>query len=235
MCAQQGSVHRDTVALCMASGDRPWWQRAVLYQVYVRSFADSNGDGIGDLRGIVQRVDYLEWLGVDALWLTPVTVSPDRDWGYDVADYTDVQPAFGGMAAFDELVAATAARGIEVVVDLVPNHTSAQHPWFEESQSSRSAPRRDWYVWADPKPDGSPPNNWRSSFGGGPAWTLDERTDQYYLHNFLPEQPDLNWWNPRVCEAFDDILRFWLDRGGCGLPDRRSARDRQGPRAPRQP
>jgi alpha-glucosidase len=216
MRAQQGSVHRDTVALCMASGDRPWWQRAVLYQVYVRSFADSNGDGIGDLRGIVQRLDYLEWLGVDALWLTPVTVSPDRDWGYDVADFTDVQPAFGGMAAFDELVAATAARGIKLIVDLVPNHTSDRHPWFEESRSSRSAPRRDWYVWVDPKPDGSPPNNWRSSFGGGPAWTLDERTDQYYLHNFLPEQPDLNWWNPRVREAFDDVLRFWLGRGVAG-------------------
>ena len=201
----------------MASGGRPWWRAAVLYQIYVRSFADSDGDGVGDLPGIVQRLDYLEWLGVDALWLTPVTVSPDKDWGYDVADYMDVQPAFGGMTAFDELVAAAAAHGIKVVVDLVPNHTSDRHPWFEEARASRTAARRDWYVWADPKPDGSPPNNWRSSFGGGPAWTLDERTGQYYLHNFLPEQPDLNWWNPGVREAFDDILRFWLERGAAGF------------------
>ena len=201
----------------MPSGRQPWWQRALLYQVYVRSFADSDGDGVGDLPGIVQRLDYLEWLGVDALWLTPVTVSPDKDWGYDVADYMDVQPAFGGMAAFDELVAAAAAHGIKVVVDLVPNHTSDRHPWFEEARASRTAARRDWYVWADPKPDGSPPNNWRSSFGGGPAWTLDERTGQYYLHNFLPEQPDLNWWNPGVREVFDDILRFWLERGVAGF------------------
>jgi len=201
----------------MASGARPWWQRAVLYQVYIRSFADSDGDGVGDLRGIVQRLDYLDWLGVDALWLSPVTVSPDKDWGYDVADYTDVQPVLGGMAALDELVAEASARGIEVIVDLVPNHTSDRHPWFEEARSSREARHRDWYVWADPTPDGSPPNNWRNSFGGGPAWTLDEATGQYYLHNFLPEQPDLNWWNGDVRDAFDEILRFWLDRGIAGF------------------
>jgi alpha-glucosidase len=201
----------------MPSGGRPWWQRAILYQVYVRSFADSDGDGVGDLRGIVERLDYLEWLGVDALWLSPVTVSPDKDWGYDVADYTDVQPVFGGMAALDELVAKAAARGIEVIVDLVPNHTSDRHPWFVEARSSRDARHRDWYVWANPKPDGSPPNNWRSSFGGGPAWTLDKATGQYYLHNFLPEQPDLNWWNAEVRDAFDEILRFWLDRGIAGF------------------
>jgi len=201
----------------MASVARPWWQRAVLYQVYVRSFADSDGDGIGDLRGIVEKLDYLQWLGVDALWLSPVTVSPDKDWGYDVAHYTDVQPQFGGLPALDELVAQAGRRDIRVIVDLVPNHSSDRHPWFQEARSSRDSPRRDWYVWADPKPDGSPPNNWRSSFGGAPAWTLDDRTGQYYLHNFLPEQPDLNWWNEDVRAAFDDILRFWLDRGIAGF------------------
>jgi alpha-glucosidase len=201
----------------MASGVQPWWQRAVLYQVYIRSFADSGGDGVGDLNGITGRLDYLEWLGVDALWLSPVTPSPDKDWGYDVADYTDVQPVFGGMQALDELVAKAAERDIQVIIDLVPNHTSDRHPWFEEARAARDSPRRDWYVWADPKPDGSAPNNWRSSFGGGPAWTLDERTGQYYLHNFLPEQPDLNWWNEDVRTAFDGILRFWLDRGIAGF------------------
>ncbi|MFL5951604.1 MAG: alpha-amylase family glycosyl hydrolase [Gaiellaceae bacterium] len=201
----------------MASVARPWWQRAVIYQVYVRSFADSDGDGVGDLRGIVEQLDYLEWLGVDALWLSPVTVSPDKDWGYDVAGYTSVQPVFGGMAALDDLMEQTAKRGLRVIIDIVPNHTSDRHPWFEESRASRDSPRRDWYVWADPKPDGSPPNNWRSTFGGAPAWTLDERTGQYYLHNFLPEQPDLNWWNEDVRAAFDDILRFWLDRGIAGF------------------
>lgn len=183
----------------------------------MRSFADSDGDGVGDLRGITQRLDYLSWLGVGALWLSPVTVSPDKDWGYDVADYNDVQAVFGGMPAFDELVAQAKARGMEVIVDLVPNHTSDAHPWFQQSRQSRDAPKRDWYVWADPKPDGSPPNNWRSTFLGVPAWTLDERTGQYYLHNFLPEQPDLNWWNEDVRAAFDDIMRFWLDRGVAGF------------------
>jgi alpha-glucosidase len=201
----------------MPSGAQPWWQRALLYQVYVRSFADSDGDGVGDLRGIAHRLEYLDWLGVDALWLSPVTVSPDKDWGYDVADYEDVQPVFGGMSAFDELVAQAKARGMEVIVDLVPNHTSDLHSWFAQSRESRDAPKRDWYVWADPKPDGSPPNNWRSTFGSVPAWTLDERTGQYYLHNFLPEQPDLNWWNEDVRTAFDDVMRFWLDRGVAGF------------------
>ena len=201
----------------MLSVSRPWWQRAVIYQVYVRSFADSDGDGVGDLHGIVERLDYLDWLGVDALWLSPVTVSPDEDWGYDVSDYTDVQPAFGGLVALDELVDKAGERDSRVIVDIVPNHSSDRHPWFEEARASRDSPRRNWYVWADPKPDGSPPNNWRSTFGGGSAWMLDERTGQYYLHNFLPEQPDLNWWNPEVRSAFDDILRFWLDRGIAGF------------------
>jgi alpha-glucosidase len=201
----------------MASGARPWWQRAVLYQVYIRSFADSDGDGVGDLRGLTQRLDYLEWLGVNALWLSPVTVSPDKDWGYDVADYTDVQPVLGGMPALDGLIAEAAARDIRVIIDLVPNHSSDRHPWFVEARSARDSRERDWYVWADPKPDGSPPNNWRSTFGGAPAWTLDKTTGQYYLHNFLPEQPDLNWWNEDVRAAFDDILRFWLERGIAGF------------------
>jgi alpha-glucosidase len=201
----------------MASVARPWWQRAVLYQIYVRSFSDSDGDGIGDLCGIVEKLEYLQWLGVDALWLSPVTVSPDKDWGYDVADYTDVQPVFGGLAALDELVAEAGTREIRVIVDVVPNHSSDRHPWFAEARAARDSPRRDWYVWADPKSDGSPPNNWRSTFGGGSAWMLDDRTGQYYLHNFLAEQPDLNWWNEDVRVAFDGILRFWLDRGIAGF------------------
>jgi alpha-glucosidase len=200
----------------MATGAQPWWQRAAIYQIYVRSFADSDADGVGDLRGVVDRLDYLQWLGADAIWLSPVTVSPDKDWGYDVADYTDVQPDFGDLAALDELVAKAAQHDLKVIVDLVPNHTSDRHAWFEEARASRDSARRDWYVWADPKPDGSPPNNWRSTFGG-PAWTLDQHTGQYYLHNFLPEQPDLNWWNEDVRAAFDDILRFWLDRGIAGF------------------
>jgi alpha-glucosidase len=201
----------------MPSSRRPWWQRAVLYQVYVRSFADSDADGIGDLRGILERLDHLQWLGVDAIWLSPITVSPDKDWGYDVADYTDVQPVFGGMEAFDELLAEAERRDIRVVIDLVPNHTSDRHRWFQESRASRDSARRDWYVWRDPGPDGSPPNNWRSAFGGGPAWTLDEATGQMYLHSFLPEQPDLNWWNDDVRNAIDDVMRFWLDRGVAGF------------------
>jgi alpha-glucosidase len=196
---------------------QPWWQRAVFYQAYVRSFADSNGDGVGDLRGLIQKLDYLEWLGIDCVWLSPITVSPDRDWGYDVADYRSVQPAFGSLDDVDELIADAARRGIRIVIDLVPNHTSDRHPWFGESRSSRDNPRRDWYVWRDPSPDGSPPNNWRSTFGGGPAWTLDQATGQMYLHSFLPEQVDLDWWNEEVREAFDDVFRFWLDRGVAGF------------------
>jgi alpha-glucosidase len=196
---------------------RLWWQRAVFYQAYVRSFADSNADGVGDLRGLIQKLDYLEWLGIDCVWLSPVTVSPDRDWGYDVADYVDVQPVFGSLDDMDELIADAGRRGMRIVLDLVPNHTSDQHPWFVESRSSRENPRRDWYVWRDPGPDGSPPNNWRSTFGGGPAWTLDPVTGQMYLHSFLPEQVDLDWWNEDVRQAFDDVFRFWLDRGVAGF------------------
>ena len=179
----------------------PWWQTGVIYQLYPRSFADSDGDGVGDLAGIVERLDHLAWLGVDAIWVCPITVSPDTDWGYDVADYCAVQPVLGTLEDVDKLVAEAGARGIRVVLDLVPNHTSDQHPWFVDARSSRRAPHRDFYVWADPKPDGSPPNNWRSSFGG-PAWTRDPASGQYYLHNFLASQPDLNWWSEDVRAEF---------------------------------
>ncbi len=194
----------------------PWWRGGVLYQIYPRSFADSNGDGHGDLRGVIDHLDHLAWLGVDGIWLGPINPSPQADWGYDVADYTGVDPVFGSLDDLDRLVAEAGTRGIRVILDLVPNHTSDRHPWFLEARSDRSAERRGWYVWADGRPDGSPPNNWRSSFGG-PAWTWDERTSQYYLHNFLPEQPDLNWWNDGVAEAFDGVLRFWFDRGIAGF------------------
>jgi alpha-glucosidase len=187
-----------------------WWRSGVLYQIYPRSFADSNGDGIGDLPGIISRLDHLAWLGVDGIWLSPITVSPNADWGYDVADYCDVDPDYGTLDDVDTLVAEAGARGIRVVLDLVPNHSSDRHPWFLDARSSRSSRHRNWYVWADRS------NNWVSSFGG-PAWTLDETTGQYYLHNFTAEQPDLNWWNREVRDAFDDILRFWFDRGIAGF------------------
>jgi len=188
----------------------------VLYQVYPRSFADSNVDGVGDLQGIVGHLDHLEWLGVDGIWLSPVTVSPDVDWGYDVADYCAVHPDFGTMADFDVLVARAHDRGMRVLLDVVPNHTSDRHPWFVQSRSSRDHPMREWYLWADPDADGGPPNNWVSSCGG-PAWTFDQPTGQYYMHNHFPEQPDLNWWNDEVRAAFDEIFRFWFDRGVDGF------------------
>ena len=197
-------------------GASAWWRNGVIYQIYPRSFRDSNRDGIGDLRGIIDRLDYLQWLGVDAIWLNPITVSPDADVGYDVADYCGVQPVLGDLNTVDELLADAAKRDIKVVLDIVPNHSSDRHPWFIDARASRTSRHRDWYVWADAKPDGSPPNNWLSAFGG-PAWTLDEKTGQYYLHNFLPQQPDLNWWNPAVRDAFDDIYRFWFDRGVAGF------------------
>jgi alpha-glucosidase len=193
-----------------------WWRSGVLYQAYPRSFADGDGDGIGDLAGVIGRLDHLEWLGVDGLWLSPVTVSPNADWGYDVADYCDVDPDYGDLATLDRLVAEAGRRGIRVLLDLVPNHTSSAHPWFVDARSSRRSAHRDWYVWADGRADGGPPNNWVSTFGG-PAWTHDSHTGQWYLHNFLPEQPDLNWWNPDVRSAFDEILRFWWDRGVAGF------------------
>ena len=188
----------------------------MLYQVYPRSFQDSDGDGIGDLTGLLRRLDHLEWLGIDGVWLNPIGPSPNRDWGYDVADYTSVAAEFGGLEALEALIAAATERGIRIVLDLVPNHTSDRHPWFLDARSGRGASHRDWYVWHDPKKDGGPPNNWRSAFGG-PAWSLDEASGQYYLHSFLPYQPDLNWWNADVREAFDEILRVWFDRGVGGF------------------
>lgn len=193
-----------------------WWVGQVLYQVYPRSFMDTDGDGVGDLRGVIERLDHLEWLGIRAVWLSPITVSPNADFGYDVADYYDIDPTLGTLADLDALVVAADRRGIGVIMDLVPNHTSIEHPWFEASRSSRDNPKRDWYVWADPAPDGGPPNNWVSIFGGS-AWTLDERSGQYYLHNFLDMQPDLNWWNDEVRDQFDRILRYWFDAGVAGF------------------
>ncbi|MGA2927110.1 MAG: alpha-amylase family glycosyl hydrolase [Solirubrobacteraceae bacterium] len=206
--------------------DRPsplaWWQRGVIYQIYPRSFADSDGDGVGDLRGIAAHLDHLrgapDSLGVDAIWLSPFYPSPMVDFGYDVSDYTDVDPVFGTLADFDALLDGAHRRGIKVMIDWVPNHTSDQHPWFLESRASRDSPRRDWYVWRDPAPGGGPPNNWRSAFGDGdPAWTLDDATGQFYLNSFTPQQPDLNWDNPEVERAMHDVLRFWLDRGVDGF------------------
>jgi alpha-glucosidase len=201
-----------------ASETPPWWQRGAIYQVYPRSFADSDGDGVGDLEGIRSRLDYVASLGVEAIWLSPVFPSPMADFGYDVSDYCDIDPVFGSLAEFDRLLADAHARGVRVVLDWVANHTSEEHPWFAESRSSRDNPRRDWYVWADPAPDGGPPNDWTSAFSAvGPAWTLDEATGQYYLHSFAPQQPDLNWDNPRVEEAMHETVRFWLGRGVDGL------------------
>lgn len=194
-----------------------WWREAVVYQVYPRSFQDSNGDGIGDIPGIIQRLDYLNdgtdaSLGIDAIWLSPTFPSPMKDFGYDVSDYCDVHPDFGTLADMDRLIGECHKRGIKLLLDYVPNHTSDQHPWFLESRSSLHSPKRDWYVWRDPKANGEPPNNWVAVFGG-PAWEYDTGSGQYYLHSFLTEQPDLNWRNPQVVEAMHDVLRFWLARG----------------------
>jgi alpha-glucosidase len=197
--------------------DLHWWQRRAIYQIYPRSFSDSNGDGVGDLRGIVNRLDYIDALGVGAIWLSPFYRSPMADFGYDVADYTDVDPIFGTLEDFDALVEEAHRRDIRVVVDWVPNHTSDQHAWFIESRSGRDSPKRDWYVWHDPAPDGGPPNRWPAAWGMGSAWTLDEQTGQYYLHSFLPQQPDLNWDNPDVEAAMHDVMRFWLRRGVDGF------------------
>ena len=205
----------------MARGE--WWRHGVIYHIYPRSFSDSNGDGVGDLAGISARLDYLndgtpDSLGVDAIWLSPFYPSPMKDFGYDVADYTGVDPLFGTLEDFDTLVTEARARGIRVIVDLVPNHTSDRHPWFIESRASRESPKRDWYIWADSKHGDQPPNNWMSAFPrAGRAWTFDQHTGQWYLHSFLPEQPDLNWWAPEVREAMDEVMRFWLDRGVDGF------------------
>src|SRR5688500_14158623 len=185
-------------------GER-WWQRGILYQVYPRSYVDANGDGVGDLPGVISRLDYLEWLGVDALWLSPIYPSPMKDFGYDVADYTGVDPLFGTLADLDRLLEAAHARGLRVILDFVPNHTSDQHPWSLESRASRATPKRDWSIWR------GAPNAWLSNFGG-PAWTFAARHGQSYYHAFLPDRPDLNWRNPAVVEAMLGVLRFWLER-----------------------
>jgi alpha-glucosidase len=198
------------------SSPHPWWEHGVIYQIYPRSFQDSNADGVGDLAGIEARLDYVACLGVDAVWLSPIFPSPMADFGYDVADYRDIEPLFGDLAAFDSLVTAAHARGLKIILDFVPNHSSDRHAWFVESRASRTNPKRDWYIWRDAKPDGSPPNNWTSDFGGS-SWEWDEATGQYYLHAFLSQQPDLNWRNPDVRAAMLDVLRFWLDRGVDGF------------------
>jgi len=194
----------------------PWWCASVGYEVYLRSFSDSNGDGIGDLPGLRARLEHLEWLGVDLLWVTPFFRSPMHDQGYDISDYRDVDPTYGTLADFDSLLADAHELGIRVLVDLIPNHTSVEHAWFQESRSARDNPFRDYYIWRDPAPGGGPPNNWVSVFGG-PAWTLDETTGQYWLHLFLSEQPDLNWRNERVARELDEAMRFWLERGADGF------------------
>src|SRR6185369_4869433 len=193
-----------------------WWQTGIIYQIYPRSFQDSNGDGVGDLPGIIERLPYLSNLGVDAIWLSPIFVSPMADFGYDISDYRAIDPLFGSMDDFDRLLTQAHARGLKVLLDFVPNHTSDQHAWFRESRASRNNAKRDWYIWRDPAPGGGPPNNWHSEFGGS-AWQLDPATGQYYYHAFLAAQPDLNWRNPAVREAMHDVLRFWLKRGVDGF------------------
>ena len=198
------------------AADPDWWRGAVIYQIYPRSFQDSDGDGVGDLAGITGRLDHIAELGADAIWISPFFTSPMKDFGYDVSDYCDVDPMFGKLADFDALVARAHGLGLRVMIDLVLSHTSDQHPWFKESRQNRSNARADWYVWADPKPDGTPPNNWLSVFGGS-AWEWDGRREQYYLHNFLASQPDLNLHHEPVQEALLDVARFWLKRGVDGF------------------
>ena len=193
-----------------------WWQTGIIYQIYPRSYQDSNGDGVGDLKGILQRLDYLQELGINAIWISPIYPSPMADFGYDISDYTDIHPLFGNLDDFDELLHQVHARNMKLILDLVPNHTSDQHPWFLESKSSKDNPKRDWYIWKDGKEGGGLPNNWLSVFGG-PAWEWDEKTGQYYYHAFLKEQPDLNWRNAEVQEAMLGVMKFWLDKGVDGF------------------
>jgi alpha-glucosidase len=194
----------------------PWWQSAVIYQIYPRSFQDSDGDGIGDLKGIVRRIEHLVWLGVDAVWVCPFYPSPMVDFGYDIVDYCDVDPLFGTLADFDALVAALHAHGLRVILDFVPNHSSSRHPWFLDSRAARRSAKRDWYVWRDARSDGAPPSNWTDNTGHS-AWEWDGATSQFYYHRFLVEQPDLNWRNPEVAEEMARVLRFWLARGVDGF------------------
>ncbi len=198
-----------------------WWKNAVIYQIYPRSFKDTNGDGVGDLVGIIEKLDYLNdgtdaTLGVDAIWLSPIYKSPMADLGYDISDYYNIDSVYGGMTDFEKLISEAHKREIKVIMDYVPNHTSDKHPWFIESKKSRDNPKRDWYIWRDAKSDGSPPNNWLSVFGGS-AWTIDKKTGQYYLHSFLPEQPDLNWRNLLVEAELQKVLKYWMDKGVDGF------------------
>ena len=201
--------------LAQTSAD-PWWKHAVIYEAYPRSFQDSNGDGVGDLKGITERVDYLQALGINAIWLSPIYPSPQVDFGYDISDYENVDPQYGNLVDFDQLVAEAKKRNIRIIMDMVMNHTSDKHPWFIESKSSRNNPKRDWYIWRDGKGPGIPPNNWQSAFGHS-AWKYDPTTKQWYYHKFYAEQPDLNWRNPKVEKAMFDSVRFWLDRGVAGF------------------
>lgn len=200
----------------MDQSDQSWWRNGIFYQVYPRSFQDSDANGVGDLTGIINRLPYLVTLGIDAIWLSPIFPSPMADFGYDISDYAEIDPLFGTLEDFDALVRAAHSNGLKLILDLVPNHTSEQHPWFVASRTSRDDPRRDWYIWRDPGPDGGPPNNWLSEFGGS-AWTYDEASGQYYYHAFLAQQPDLNWRNPAVREAIYEVMRFWLRRGVDGF------------------
>jgi alpha-glucosidase len=195
---------------------QPWWKTAIIYQIYPRSFQDSDHDGVGDLTGIIRRLPYLTGLGVDALWISPIFPSPMKDFGYDICDYTGIDPLFGTMGDFDALLGAAHRNGLRLILDFVPNHTSDQHPWFADSSASRRSHKRDWYLWRDPGPAGGPPNNWLSEFGGS-AWTYHAGSSQYYYHAFLPEQPDLNWRNPEVVRAMHDVMRFWLRKGVDGF------------------
>ena len=209
-----------------------WWRNGIFYQIYPRSFQDSDGNGVGDIGGIIERLPYVSALGVDAVWLSPIFPSPMADFGYDISDYVGIDPLFGTKADFDALVSAAHTAGLKVILDLVPNHTSDQHPWFVESRSSRDSPKRDWYLWRDPRPGGGAPNNWMSEFGGS-AWQYDAKTKQYYYHAFLAQQPDLNWRNGEVRAAIYDVMRFWLRTGRRRLSRRRDLASDQGRPVPR--
>ncbi len=212
---QSASVQSPS-AVCSPSSSDPWWKHAVVYEIYPRSFQDSDGDGVGDINGITSRLDYLKDLGVNAIWITPMYPSPQVDFGYDISDYEAIDPQYGTMQDFDHLASEAKKRDIRIIMDYVPNHTSDQHPWFKESASSRTNPKRDWYIWRDGKRPGRPPNNWQSWFGHS-AWQFDAKTGQWYYHHFYVQQPDLNWRNPEVRKAMYDVIRFWLERGVSGF------------------
>ncbi|PIP61035.1 alpha-amylase [Candidatus Roizmanbacteria bacterium CG22_combo_CG10-13_8_21_14_all_38_20] len=217
----EGNKQKDSPRPISNGINKNWSRKAVVYQIYPRSFKDTDGDGVGDLEGIIEKLDYLNdgtnaSLGITAIWLNPIYKSPMKDFGYDISDYRDIDPIFGNLDIFDQLVAKAHKRGIKIIMDFVPNHTSSEHPWFQESKKAKDNSKRDWYIWRDPKTDGSPPNNWLSVFGGS-AWTRDEKTGQYYMHSFLSDQPDLNWRNKDVRDEMADVLRFWLKRGVDGF------------------